>query len=817
MIRTMLKPFFKRFAGLFISMTFISMLSIGLLCAFASTIYNLKSTFVTYLQENGNVNAVASIGFFEIEGLKDITSVDGVEKAEYRITFDAHLKKDDGRTITSRIFTTKDDESSIMKLYVLEKAEIYPDKVNVAVVRKFAENNGFKIGDKIGIGYFGLFVDCYINEIVETPEAIQARANNYVWSDNTDFGYIYINESQFDVLAKNLADKLEEVINSDETIRGYYEEFIKETGLTIQDCLSYLADEFTKNATNQILVTASYGYTEEQVAENVKNYLENKSVQVSSVTENHKMFYYMYIENAIRQLQIAAIFLPVFFYAVTMIVIGLFINQIIKEMTPQIGVMMSIGVGKWDIISIFIVFTLLMSVLSAILGTIVGVVLNRMLAGVMITVYSMPTIPYTVQPLIAVLSVLTLMIFAMVTTVISCKQIFNITPKDATISNEAKRKRLSPKLEALIDRAPMNIKLGVNSIAQNPRRFFVSVFSIFAAFVIIVLSCFFYVSKSELMAQTVDRRLSFDVQVYMTSVSDKETIDEIAEKPFVTDFIDCYYTYVEVTDENGNNKTYLECLAYDENIENNLVKIPSENGRGNLKIQKDGLILPKSTAEVLGVNKGDKVIVNGVSVTVNEISFQYFHPITYLSKTQLGLFETSYVSSFLVNVNDEDAFLSYMSDENAALSVFTSKLSKDIHGVFNSIDVFIYIMIGFSLAMAFIILSIMSQNALLEQKRQISVLRLIGFTIKDVSNLWTIQSVSQLILSSLLAIPVGALASSILFGMCSSATQVYPFVFSLPVVGFAFGFVFLIILASHIISMATIKKWNLADNTRSRE
>ena len=52
MIRTMLKPFLKKFLGLFISMAFVSMLAIGLLTAFASTIYNLKTTFRAYMESN---------------------------------------------------------------------------------------------------------------------------------------------------------------------------------------------------------------------------------------------------------------------------------------------------------------------------------------------------------------------------------------------------------------------------------------------------------------------------------------------------------------------------------------------------------------------------------------------------------------------------------------------------------------------------------------------------------------------------------------------------------------------------------------------
>ena len=817
MIRTMLKPFLKKFIGLFISMVFVSSLAIGLFCSFSSTISNLQKTFGTYIDDYGKINAVANINFSEKSQFADITSVDGVKAVEYRLTMDAFLKKSNGRTITARLFTFKEDDT-ILKRYILESCEPSADKINVSVVRKFAENNGFKPGDSLQIGYFGLFLNFYINEIVETPEAIQARANNYVWSDNTDFGYLYVEEKELNKGLFQLAYLLEEKINADPEFAEYYDELVNAVGVTFPDIANMVVEDgFTDKFTNQILITGDDGVTEEEVVYNIKAYLTGKDVRYKSVTENHKEFYYVYMEHAIEQMRVAAIFIPVFFYSVTMIVIGLFVNQIIKAMTPQIGIMMSVGVGKKDIISIFIVFSFLMCVFAGVFGVGLGVVINGMLATTMINVYSIPTIPYVVNPWLAALSVILLLVFAQATTMISCLRIFKITPKDATISNEAKRKRLPRKVESFIDGAPMSIKLGVNTIAQNPRRFFVSVFSIFAALVIIILALFFNVSKNELINQTVNSRISYDAQVYMTSVADDETIDKVRSQSNVTGFIDAYYTYAEISDVSGIKRTYIECLAYDESVENNMIIIPSKTGRGRIDIEEKGLILPTTIADELGVKTGDYVSVNGMRVEVADVSYQYFHPLTYLSKTQMESLNLQYVSTFLVNVNDSNAFLEFMSQEGASLTVFTASLTKDIRGVFDSINVFIYILIGFSLGMAFLILAIMSQNALMEQKRQVSVFRAIGFTIKDISNLWTLQSVLQLVLSAIVAIPTGTLVSYILFKMCSSAIQVYPLIFSGAVILFALAFILVILIACHIIAMLTVKKWVLADNLRSRE
>ena len=818
MIKIMFKPFFKKFWGLFVSMVFVSALSIAMLCAFASNIYNLEKTFKKYLVDYENVDGMVKVGFTNKTDLEGITDVEGVNHIDYRLTLDSRMKNKDGRIITSRIFSFNDRENNVFRPYVLEGIERKENVVNVSVIRKFAENNKIKVGDTIEVGYFNTYIHLFVNEIVETPEGMQARANDYVWSDGTDFGYIYVSEYELDIALEELAQKIDEKVKNDEAFKAYYEKAIQVTGIDIPSFAdaAIIGKNYCAQYTNQLLISAKDGYSNEQVLENVNNFLKSKEVNIKQSTPSNQMFYILYLENCIRQLRVASVFLPVFFYSVTMIVIGLFMNQIIKAMTKEIGVMMSIGVGFKDIRSIFIVFTLLMSLAASIIGLVSGFGLNGLLTNTMRRVYSMPTLTNQLNIWFSIAACLFLVVFAELATIISCRGILRITPKDATLSNEAKRKPLPKWLAKFIDKAPMNLKLSINSIAQNFRRFFVSCFSIFASLIIILLSLFFQVSKTELMDQSVNRRLNFDAQIYYTEKIDEEQFNDLKNQSFSKEIEDCYYTYLQL--EKNDNKMYIECLAYDANTTNNLVQIPSKNGHDSQKLTETGIIVPTSISKKLKVQVGDMVTINGKEIKIAGISKEYFHPIAYLSKTEMDRITNQYVSSILLNVTSESELLAYLNDNGTgALTVFTRNLSHDIHSLFNSIDVFIYIMVGFSLMMAFIILSIMGQNSLMEQKRQLTVFRAIGFTIKNISDIWTVQSVSHLVLSSLFAIPVGALSAYILFSLCSSANQMYPFIFSFKSIGFGILFILLVIIATHLISIFVIRKWNIADNTRCRE
>ena len=841
MIKTMLKPFFKRFFGLFISMAFVSLLAVGLLCCFGSCVLNVKNNYINFVNEYQNVDEMVSTEFTLRSKLLSVVpsegnaGVEGVSAADARLVVDCYLRKKDSttnnneiRTIVSRVFSYSEDNTLFHPYPIKRAAQKSEELVNISVAEKFAKNNNFQVGDTIELGFLEMWKEFYIYEIVDTPEGIYPRANNYIWSDNSDFGYIYAEESQLDKGLKQIANAALEKSYEDSAYKEYIDKAMAVVGITIPDLEELVsAGNYVSKAANQLLIKNVEGSKINEVVDRINAYFADEgsdhNVSVTGVVTKDIMPHIAYMDHALEQVQVASIFLPVFFYSITMVVVGLFINQIIKTMTPQIGVFMSIGISNNSIVGLFLIFTTIMGLTAGLLGLPVGYALSILMAQMMKNTYAIPTISPGLHPFLAAGAIVGLLLFVLGTTLIATRAIFRITPKDATISNEAKRKKMPKPIEKFIDKAPMNIKLGVNSIVQNPRRFFVSSFSIFASLVLILLSSFFYVSKEEMIDQSVNRRLRYDCQIYLTDKVDHTKEDDLVfvnglkeQAKSEKEFEECYYTYLQASSEKKDG-LYLECLAVDVGY-SDLIAIPTKSGHGSLAVPETGVILPKASADTLGVKKGDVITINKKQIVVQEISYQYFHPITYLSTSQMEALEAQCVSSFILNVKSRSNLQQYISkNRNQSLTVFTSSLSKDLHGIFDSTNTMIYIMIAFSIAMAFIILCIMSQNALMEQQRQLTIFRAVGFTVLDISNVWTLQSVGQLLVSSLFGVPAGALAIYILLRMCSSATQTYPFFFSWIVVLMAIGFVLLVVIACHLLAMRSIKRWNIADNTRSRE
>ena len=139
MIKAMFKPFFKRFFGLFISMVFVSMLAVGLLCCFGSCIINVRDNYQEFVKDYQDTDEMISTGFTSREKLLSISELDEVEKVDTRLVIDCYLNKEEAdRTIVARVFSYNEETNTIFKRYPIQSVPARDDKINISVAEKFA-------------------------------------------------------------------------------------------------------------------------------------------------------------------------------------------------------------------------------------------------------------------------------------------------------------------------------------------------------------------------------------------------------------------------------------------------------------------------------------------------------------------------------------------------------------------------------------------------------------------------------------------------------------------------------------------------------
>lgn len=809
MVRLLLRAYIKRFLSIFLSLIFIGSLSAGLFNAFLSAKDHLQNDPIRFFNAYGYVDEYISIPLDERSEYMGLYEIEGVESIDMRLSLDVHLQKDDGRIINARILTYSGEENEIMKHHIAESTARDESKYNVAVSSKFAANNHFVLGQDIALSMYGYEQNAFISEIVDTVEGVFPSFNPYVWTDDYDFGYIYFLESDLNRIIEEFAPFLDGLPDLQTRVQEF-------TNLDSFDPTS-LGDHYASTVTNEIIIKNKPGFSENDVTSRVNQYFDDHNIKPLFVLKGDDTPSRQYMKSVNNQLGVAFIFLPVFFYAIVTILVGLFIAQIIRQTTRNIGIMLSNGASRAEIIRILLSFAALISLIAGLLAIPIGYGVSTLVASAMVKTYCIPLIGSSLSLPIIFLGIASLVAVSVLAASLASLRIFAITPKDAALNNEARRKVLPPKIEKAVAKMPFTPQSATNSMLQNKRRFFISTFAIAASLLMTLLCGSFYLSKTALIDQGCNERMNYDCQVYFQQEADPMLIDFIKQEGRVTKLLDCRYSYLEVNSPSGKSK-YLECLAFDPSQNDGMVRIPDEYGRGFLTLPEDGIVLPKGYAGELSLAKGDTLTINGHEIQVVGISYQYYHPITYLSKAQLESIGADCYSSLLINTKDEQK-LSEVLNQNTARSliVFTSSLKMDLHRIFDTLDIFLWIMTVFALAIALTILFTMSQSALAEQIHQFSLYRAVGFRIGAISKIFLFQDGVELLFGTICAIPLNVLGSRILFTLASSPRQTYPFVFSFPLIGIALVFVIAVIGIVHLLSLRKIKHIDIADNLRASE
>ena len=806
-MKTLIIPLIKKFLGLFLSMIFVSILAICLVTAFTSAVYNLKEGHNKYIKEYDNISYFISTDFKEKEEYKDLYNIDGIDSLTMRISLNCFYKRTDDSISSIKLISYKDNNES--KKYVHKSVKKDINYSNVSIPKTFAKKNNINLNDKLNIGFLDSYISLNVYEIVDIPEASHVSYDNFIWMNNYDYGYFYLDNDDFAKAIYDLSNIIINKANKDIEYKNKLDNlsnlasYINLIAISINN-----ANTFVNGYTNEILIHEKYDIYNE-----LNNYLMDKGDY--KIIKSSDLLYLNYYKNCISQMNLIAVFMPILFFSIAVVIVSLFIDQMIKTMRREIGILMAIGISKKDIMKLFIYYIFIMSIISIILSIISAIFLVRFITGEYIRVYSIPLISQNLNPLIALIISLIFIIVILLVTIISSLRILKITPKDALLSNNDKFKNNPKWINKILAKLRLNLALVINSIIKNKGRFIASVFAIFASFTIISFTLFFNIAEDRILDNTTYKRLNYDCQIYFEKELSIEEINSLKKEDYIKDIEIAYVSYVKI--ENGNKSLNVELIAKDSNLKN-LSYIPNYNETKSLEVKENGIIIPTHVANQLNIKKGDIVSINNKEIEVTLLSSQYAKMASYISFNELDRLDIDYFMTLFINETDDIKLTNYlfMNYPNSIIK-FSDSLKNEMVSDNSALKTLVYCLIIFSLAIGFILLSIMIQSKLIEDSRKISLFRINGFSIIDIFKMELYEKIIEFIIGVIFAIPTSIILSITAFKEASTKILWYRFILDYRVYLLTIAFVFGVIILSIIFNIIKIKKWNLATNTKMQE
>ena len=769
MLHSLIGPIIKKYKRQYLSMVVVSFMGIALLSALSSAYKTQKSSLLCFMEEYRLADGAVLLSSPAPSSLREeLLQIEGVREVDPRLMADIPVRLSSGRLLSLRAFTH--GKYDFGRRYTWEEAE-RGDCPNVSLERKFAYHNQIHAGDRMEIKIGEEFQTVCVGSVVSTPECLRVTKDEFMASENSDFSYLFIPE---------------ELLSLTE-YRGSANQFLF---------------RFEENADGEKIMSRAEEILRENSARVIYSFTREGSAMMQMVNE------------ALSVIRILAIFLPSALFFCAVIITALFISQITRMCRSDMGILRALGFQIREIRKLFCRITLRISLISSALGLLFGVFVY---AGVTYSYLNYFTIPQPVYefdiPMI-LLSIVLTVVCGQIATFFGTGILSKVSPTEAMTRDITDTRAIPAWMDGFFEKKDPIYKFGVVALFRNGRSFLFSSLCLIAAVVPVFAALSLECSHKNIIAELSNKRIHFDAEIFFDRKQDGEILQLLEETGLVTDCEFAEYVTGELSF--GEKKELVKLNLIDPATQK--VTIYDEKGRP-MHIPPEGIVLDAYTAEKLGAGLGDTVDLAGKDFKVTAFSFQNLNLTQYASRFGKDQdLPGKYVIRCRMKKEDQNRLLEVLSGlDGYSYTIFPDVQLAGVRRDFSMFSLSIYLLLGFSVVMGITVLYNTTLTNLFSQRKELAVLRTLGFRIGVLRRSWLPQTGGMLFAALLAGIPLGMLFSKWTQYLMTTEHFVYAsrfewWQFALTVLLSVFT-----ALISHTAAFDKMKTWNIAEMTKDKE
>ncbi|MBO7698319.1 MAG: FtsX-like permease family protein [Erysipelotrichaceae bacterium] len=569
-----------------------------------------------------------------------------------------------------------------------------------------------------------------------------------------------------------------------------------------------------EDLTNQFMVYFKDGSDPDVAIRKIRQILNEESeVKNSYIYEDSPVK--ARIDANIEPLETMSYFVPIVFFGIVLIVVFLFMSLIIRQCRREIGILRALGFEQSKVVGIFCLINLVGSLIAAVLGLIMGKISSLIVGNIYATFFPLPVFDYEMDLGMFFLSVILTVIVGQIATILSAVPIASISPSEAMSRDISDNKEIPETLQTMVSRSSPINKFSVTSLMRNPLKFFFSVICIAATIVLIFVSMSIFASTDYLLGSYYGRQITYDVEIFFMNRPDEEYIRKLEALDYVDDVEKVSYYYADLVTEENKKSAVIKAVEKDSDL------IAVFDSKGNkLDLNDEGLIIDKTLSDKLGVDKGEKIWIDGLAYTVDDVAVQTLNFYNYLTFKSADKLKDPDLYTLICRVDPEkqEELLNYLVDnEDYLYSVFTSVSESTLERALRIYDDVVIMIIGFAMVIGLIIILNTAMTNLLENRRELSVLRTLGFQHSEISRSWFRQSLLFFICSCAIGIPAGIWITLICLDKLSTDGRLYMFVSGAKEYLVTIILVFAYICLAHLLTMNSFRKWDYIEIVKDKE
>jgi len=724
---------------------------------------NLKDTYNYFYEQTDFEDISIELTDAPKDVVKEIKKIDGVKEVEGRVSIKGTMELEDQRIALKLISISK--QPKINKLVVIGE---YPESKSVLLLKKFAEYHNIGVGDSIHVKINGEEIRLRVVGFAYSPEYIWVIEGGELLTSPRTFGVAFI---PYSVLEK-----------------FGYKNRINEVKITVYD--KQRKDEVLNKALN---VLKSYSIKNYYTSENQPS---NKALQLDL--------------DGFKQL---SILFPSFFLLISIFGIYILLTRLVREQINSIAVLRALGISKQTVLTHYLKHSLFIGVVGSIFGVIVGYLTAIMLTAQYTSILNVPY--YVAKPHY---DVVFLAFLAGITTPLLSGLIAAKSASDVEIT-QALGGYAEQAFKTDIDRffkMPLLLRLSIRNLLRNKKRSVYSTFSVVASIVLILISMVFVDSMDLAMDLQFNKILNYDMEVKFNGFVNESVLKEIKSIKGVREAYPLIYTWILI--EKGGFSKSASLIG----LENqNLYNIYDNKGNVHTPPPR-GIILPKMLSSNLSIVKKEKVEFftefGKRRIEVYDTIQTPLIPSCYANIDELQkIFGVKGFNTVILRVDEDskDYVKSRLeSYENVLRVDLIGDIKEDIMEMMAFFYVFIFFSLLFGASLGFASIFNTTTVNILERRREIATLKMLGYTNKELSYVLMIENLIIGSLGIIVGLPLGHIAAYAFLNSFQSELYYMPFAIYTKTYVLTIVLVFVVLILSLIPGTRYIQKMDIEKVTK---
>lgn len=482
-------------------------------------------------------------------------------------------------------------------------------------------------------------------------------------------------------------------------------------------------------------------------AENEISKIEHPEWLIFTIQDN--VGFSSYDQNVQKVAAISKVF-PVFFFLVAALVALTTMTRMVEEQRSQSGLLKALGYSNTAVLSYYVIYGGLASLLGCALGLLPGfIIFPKLISNAYGMMYSLPptstpfnwTIALTIAPIIV--------IGIMLTSFIACRSELRKMPAYLLQPSAPKpgKRILLERIKPLWKRLSFIHKVTVRNLFRYKKRFFMTVIGIAGCTALLVTGFGIKDSISDIVEKQFSEIDHYDIIIQLSdSASDTEGQypSVINDKSIIDSFLGMYSENAEIASQNKNSLTVYVPEHTDEL--DNFISLRNRKSGEKLEFNESAVILTEKLAGELGLKAGDSFTLNlngeSADLILTGISENYIASYLYIGREK---FEETFntvpeFKQILANFSNEaeanvDTARSEILKSDQVMGLRSlSSVRESFANSLSSIDYIIAVLIVAAGALAIIVLYNLTNINICERKKELATIKVLGFYDYEVSS-----------------------------------------------------------------------------------